>query len=58
MPDVAHDITTEMAEVIELFQALNANAQESAISQIRELCKKSDELKPQESNQQQQRKNR
>ena len=55
MSDVAHDITTEMAEVIELFQALNEQAQEAAISQIRELCKKSDELKPQESNQQQQR---
>lgn len=58
MSDVAHDITTEMVEVLELFQALNANAQESAISQIRELCKKSDELKPNESDQQQQRKTR
>ena len=58
MSDVAHDSTTEMAEVIELFRALNANAQATAISQIRELCKKSDEPKPNESNQQQQRKTR
>ena len=56
MSDVAHDSTTEMAEVIELFQALNANAQATAISQIRELCKKSDEPKPNESNQQRKRK--
>ena len=58
MSDVAHDITTDMAEVLELFQALNAKAQETAIAQIRELCKKSDELKPNESDQQQQRKTR
>ena len=56
MSDVAHDSTTDMVEVIELFQALNANAQETAISQIRELCKKSDELKPQKSTKQRKRK--